>query len=243
MGQITFEEIIGQYNKLLDESRRLDFLVRDKELQEGQVKKLDEFRECLTGYKRQAVQLSDEKLANTFFHLRCVINAQMSSLRTWICIKDGKMQWAWNYLVDAQEYLVYAFQTSDGRDELDGFAERLRAAERLMFPGVALYNSLGLIFVGGVCSICEGPLEACEHLEGKVYWGRVCTTVKKENLSIDHLSLVTSPKDRKCIITEYSADDGLVHDYLTWKVLRPAKEGEERHMTGVVLTTGDLDLY
>ena len=149
MRQVTFEEIVDQHNKLLAESRRLDFIVRDKELQETQVKKLNEFRGYLKSYKQQAAQRSDEALANIFFHLQCVINA---------------------------------IQTSDGHDTLDELAKRLDSVEHLVFPGFPVYSSLGLIFTGGVCSICDRPIEECEHLEGRIYWGKVCQRIRIEDL-------------------------------------------------------------
>jgi hypothetical protein len=245
MRQVTFEEIVDQHNKLLAESRRLDFIVRDKELQETQVKKLNEFRGYLKSYKQQAAQRSDEALANIFFHLQCVINAQMSSLKIWISIKDGKHQDAWNHLIDAQEYVAYAIQTSDGHDTLDELAKRLDSVEHLVFPGFPVYSSLGLIFTGGVCSICDRPIEECEHLEGRIYWGKVCQRIRIEKVDIGHSAIVPNPKDRRCIITEWAADDGFVHDYISWKVLRSADQEKEtgRHASMVLLTLGDIDIY
>lgn len=234
-----------KYNKLLEESRKLDFIVRDKDLQEVQVKKLDEFRRYLKSYKQQAVQRSNEELANTFFHLQCLINAQMSSLQIWISIKDGKNQKAWNHLIDAQEYLVYAIQTSDGHDVLNEFTTKLAYVERLIFPGFPVYSSLGLIFTGGVCSICEKPIEDCEHIEGRIYWGKVCQRIRIEKVDIDHSSVVSNPKDRRCIITEFGADDGFVHDYISWKVLRSVEKEEDkgRQASLVLLNLGDMDIY
>jgi hypothetical protein len=245
MRQVTFKEIVDRYNELLEESRYLDFIVRDKDLQEMQVKKLNEFRGYLKSYKQQAVQRLDEKLANTFFHLQCVINARTSSLQIWISIKDGKYHEAWNHLIDGQEYIQYAIQTGDGSDRLDGLAKRLQDTEQLIFPGFPVYSSLGLIFTGGVCSICEKPIEECEHLEGRIYWGKVCQRIEIQKVDIDHSAIVPNPRDRRCIITEYAADDGFVHDYITWKALRPAdKENEEgRHASLVLLNFGHLDIF
>ena len=245
MKKMTIEEIVDQYNTLLNDSRKLDFIVRDKDLQEVQVKKLGEFVGYLKSFKQQSLQHSDETSANMFFHLQCVINAQMSSLQVWISIKDAKNQEAWNHLIDAQEYLAYALQASDAHSGLGEFSKRLENAEHLIFPGFPVYSSPGLIFTGGVCSICNKPIEECEHVEGRIYWGKVCQRVGIEKVDIDHSSIVTAPKDRKCIITEWAADDGFVHDYITWKVLRPVEKEEDKGKlaTLVLLNFGSLDIY
>ena len=245
MSKLTFQDIVDQYNAILEESRKLDYFVRDKVLQENQISKLDKFRLQLKGYKQQAVSLSDEESANRFYHLQCVINAQISSLRIWVSLKNDKANDAWVNLIDAQEYIVYAIQSSDQHFGIDDFAERLRKIENVVFPGFPLYNSLGLVFSGGVCSICDKPLEECDHIEGRIYWGRICQRIGISHLEVNHSAIVSVPKDRRCIITEIETDDGQMKDYITWKLLGPAEKKEEKgkHLKGIMFSYKGLDIY
>lgn len=60
-------------------------------------------------------------------------------------------------------------------------------------------------------------------------------------------ALVEKPKDRRCIITKVSTDDGYMKDYMTLKILdKKAKEdgNNENHMNieCILMTTNTLDI-
>ena len=95
-----------------------------------------------------------------------------------------------------------------------------------------------------VCSICNEPLETCEHIEDEIYLGSVCRRIRIADINIDHSAIVENPKDRRCIITEFELSPGKIHDYITLKFLRDGdtSKSEGTKMTAVLYNMNDLDL-
>lgn len=244
--KISFDEIVSQYNSLLDDARKLDFFVRDTDLQKEMINRISQYNLHIKSFKFQVNKHGDEKTANLFFHFQCVLNATMSALSVWISLKESDHNKAWNNLIDAQEYLSYALRVSDNGYGIEEFRERLQQIEKVIFPGFPLYNSLGLVVKGGVCSVCEKPLELCEHIEDEIYSGTVCKRIRITDLEINHSAIVTNPKDRRCIITEFEFSPGKIHDYMTLRFLRDKENHDKENgtaMSGVLYNMNDLDLY
>jgi hypothetical protein len=240
---ITFPEIIEKYNDILKRSRDLEYFVRDIELQKEMVQELKAFLLRIKNYKYQVIEQKDEDLANQFFHCQCVINASIASISIWIALKDNDHHKAWNHLIDAQEYLSYAFRASDNGYGLEDFKKRLNKIEEVIFPGFPLYNSIGLHFKGGTCSVCGEEFSECGHIEDMIYFGIVCKRLKIEEVDIDHTAIVENPKDRRCIITEFEFTPGKMYDYMTKKFLRDKSEENGKTMAGVFLKFSELDLF
>ncbi len=100
-----------------------------------------------------------------------------------------------------------------------------------------MYNSWGAKLKGGKCSICGAYYDKCEHIDGLIYFGRLCTIIGFESLEADHSSLVDNPRDRRCIINKISTDEGFMRDYITWKITdepvsqaEGATQGEGRYL-------------
>lgn len=241
---ITFTEIVEQYNGRLEQAAKLNFFVRDIDLQKEMIEDLKGFKLYIKSFKAQARDKKDENSANHFFHMQCVLNAWISSLSIWISLKESTPYSAWNNLIDAQEYLSYAVRVSDDGIGIDEFKEHLKKIEDSIFPGFPLYNSLGIIMRGGVCSICNEPLETCEHIGDEIYLGSVCRRIKISDINIDHGAIVENPKDRRCIITEFEFSPGKIHDYITLKYLRDenTSKSEGTKMTAVMYNMNELDL-
>lgn len=191
-------------------------LSRDSKLQKEQSEKLTKQKDRVKSFKYGAVSAKDEKAANRLFGLQCVLNAYATFLDMLRIFKSHDFHKAWGKLIDTQDYIALAIKASDSQINFDSFSEHVAAAERSLFPGFAVYQSWGAVIRGGKCSICGQPMLNCEHLEGKVYWGRLCIRVGIEKLTPDHVALVENPKDRRCIITE-TTFDGSTRDYFTWK--------------------------
>ncbi|EMI72611.1 hypothetical protein [Leptospira noguchii] len=219
MNKLSFSKIVEKYNELLQSIKAFDCLVRDSDLQKEKIFELQKLLVEMKFYKLQAQQISDEVSANRFFHFQCVLNSQIASLKMWISLKGTNYEDAWNHLIDAQEYLEYSLKTPEQGTGLVEYKNRLESIEKNIFPGFPLYNSIGLIVKGGICSICGEPIECCDHLEDEIYWGRVCKRVAIESFEVTHTALVEKPKDRRCTIKSIEAENGLMRDYMTWKLL------------------------
>jgi hypothetical protein len=148
-------------------------------------------------------------------------------------------------MIEAEKYLEYGSKCiNDGFYGLEEFGRRLLEIEHSIFPGFPYYNSVGLIIKGGICSICGASFAHCDHMQEMIYWGRVCKIINPENITLDHSAIVEIPKDRRCIITEISDENGHMIDYFTWEIAREAKPEEkgERIISGVLFNNNELDI-
>jgi hypothetical protein len=178
------------------------------------------------GFKYGAVAAGHEGTANKLFQLQCRLNAQRLFLRMWLALKRNEPFQAWNELVEAQEYVAMALRAAVDDIQLEEFVEHLQRAEAVIFPGFAYYQSWSVLMRGGTCTVCGRPFADCDHIEGRVYLGRMCVRVNPELISCDHIALVKDPRDRRCVITEIEAD-GRVRDYMTWRVVREVAQPAE----------------
>jgi hypothetical protein len=223
----TIPELVDDYTAAMKGGHQLGFLVRDTDLQVQKVDALVALKEQFRGFKTGARKAGNERGANIIFHMECGLNAMISFLTMWIELKRGSHQSAWSKLIDAQEYLSIALRASEGGTGVEEFLAHLQQVEQVIFPEFPLYNSVGQLIRGGKCTICENPFNTCEHVEGRVYWGTLCVRASPEVVKVDHVAIVDEPRDRRCIITEISEDDGYYHDRMTGKVTRKAEDKEE----------------
>jgi hypothetical protein len=200
---ITFLEIYGEYCEFIDQCHRLNCFTTSSRIQKSQVQEVQDQILKTKAYKEQAIQHQDEHCANHLFHMQCVLNAMRSSLLMWIELKQEKYFEAWVLLVDAQEYLNVALQISDYIG-IRNFEDFLVHVENAVFPQHNKYNSPGFTETIGDCSICRENFSLCDHIEQKVYTGKLCFRINRRILSADHVALVDNPKDKRCIITKIS---------------------------------------
>lgn len=219
----TIIQLVEEYNAAVAEASKFSYLVRDTKIQQEQINNLTKLKTRIKGFKYGAIEAGCETSANTLFHLQCGLNAQISFLNMWILLKKDDYYSAWDSLIDAEEYISIAMRASDQGFGLIELLDHLRCAENVIFPGYRIYNSWGAIIKGGLCTVCSEPLSICKHIEGKVYWGRLCVRVRPDIVTLDHVALVEEPKDRRCVITELTSDDGWFRDYMTWRKTRRTK--------------------
>jgi hypothetical protein len=241
----TLPDLISEYTSATKEARNLGFLMRDTDLQLQQVDVLTNTKRRFRGFKEGAKRAKDEEAANIIFHMQCGLNAMISFLTMWTELKRGDHHSAWDKLIDAQEYVSIALRAAEGSIGLEDFLEHLVQVERLIFPPFPVYHSVGQIIRGGKCTVCEKPFNGCEHVEGRVYWGTLCARAQAEIVEVDHIAMVDEPRDRRCIITEISKEDGYYHDYMTGKKTRKAEEKEEGtagRLTGIIFRFRSLEI-
>lgn len=239
-----FNDIVLSYNAKLKEAEKYNFLVRDSDLQLEQISNLIEFKNKIKKYKYDFIHSNEEKYANTLFHFQCVLNSFISCLRMWIELKKTNYDKAWNYLIDAQEYISVAVRAANNYVGIDEYTERLYHIEEVIFPNFPLFNSIGMVETIGHCSICIEKYGECEHIEGFIYMGRLCQRIKREVIKIDHSALVEKPRDKRCVIKAISTDEGYYRDYFTWKLTdRKVENHKERGMVmeSVLLNTNELE--
>lgn len=244
--KISFLELIEKYNKLIEETMPLQYFVIDIGLQENQIEILGKFKTIVVNVKYQAFQKEEEKIANDLFHLQSMLNANICLLEMWVSLKKNNHREAWNRLIDVYEYVSIAIRAGDNHFGIDEFIAKVENIEKVIFPGFNKFISIGAIISGGKCTICLQPIDDCDHIEGMIYWGRLCLRVEAI-IQGDHVALVDHPKDRRCLIREVLGDDGYYIDYMTKKRLHRAEEkdiqSEGLKASITLLKTTILDIY
>lgn len=239
--RISFEELSDDYCEFIDSSCKYCFYTCSKEKQKSKIAECENYLLLIKSLKQQAIQNNSEIHANEIFHMQCMVNSSRSFLLMWVLIKEGSFNKAWSSLVDAQEYLSVALKIKD-YDGARRFEQRMEGAEDSIFPGWALYSSPGIVETIGKCSVCLRPFALCEHIENQIYMGNLCRRVDREIVRVDHFALVENPRDRRCVITKTTDDDGNEIDYYTLeKTGKKSKENGGKELQAVVLTTQALD--
>lgn len=240
---ISFESISNSFKDFIDSCARLNYFTRSKRLQSEKVIECDYFISSIKEYKAQAIEFGSEEMANEFFHMQCVVNGVRSVLLMWVTLKDEDFQKSWSHLIDAQEYASVALKTKE-YEGIINFQSQLIAIEEAIFPGWALFNSPGFIETIGKCSICGSNFAVCDHVENEIYFGSLCQRVDCEILELNHTAVVENPRDKRCIVTEISDDEGYMIDYFTWEKTgeyKEKKEGTIGYMKSVLFTIPSLD--
>lgn len=243
--QITFDEIVERFNDTLEKAMTFIIFVRDKELQEEQIGVLTTMIDHIRSFKYQAIERKNESMANTFFGFHNLLNSVKSCIQMILHLKDNNHQEAWANFVDAQEYLNYAALVKDRLYGLEEYHQRLMAMEKCYFPHWTVFNSSGVIESIGDCNICRSAYGECEHIEGYLYSGIVCLRINRKIIRLDHASIVSNPKDKRCIITKISTDDGFMQDYMTLKILERNDKHEASNgmnMECILMSTKTLDI-
>lgn len=239
---MTLEEIRADYDKFIDECATMNWFVRSMSLQKQKVEDIKTYVERIRGYKYQAAQAEHEEDANVLFHFQCMLKSMESSIMVWIELKEGAPENAWTRLVDAQEYKDVALMTRDypGIRRLE---QALKNMELALFPQSPLYNSPGFLESIGDCSICGCPFSACNHVENRIYMGRLCRRINRKVIEVLHSALVEYPRDRRCIITKHSNNDGRMINRFTLEDVGPkTHESDGMLIEGVLFHSGELDL-
>jgi len=222
----TIAELTRETIEAVNEAAKVSCLVRDAALQREQVDSLARAKDRIKGFKYGAIAAGREDAANKLFQLQCRLNAGRAFLQMWLSLKRDEPFTAWNELIGAQEYASIALRAAADDIQLGELLEHLRNTEVVVFPGYTYYQSWSVRMRGGTCTVCGLPLAECEHIEGRVYWGKLCVRVRPELVSYDHIALVRNPRDRRCVITEVEVN-GQMRDYMTWRVVSEATEAVE----------------
>ncbi|MCU8019728.1 hypothetical protein L5M36_23035 [Shewanella sp. SM72] len=240
--KVSFETINEDFCCFIDSCGKFSFYTRSTVIQRQKITMCDDYLGVIKQYKHQAIERNNEHNANQFFHMQCVINSLRSFLHMWVQLKENDFENSWTYLVDAQEYISIALRIND-YEGIRNLENRLNSAEESIFPGWKIYNSPGFVETVGKCSICHESFSVCDHLENEIYMGRLCQRVDREIVRTDHFAFVENPRDRRCIITKTSDDEGNEIDYFTWEETgKKFDNNEGHHVVGRMFCFPRLDV-
>lgn len=212
-------EFIKKYNSSLQTIQSEAIFVRGIELQKEKLSLVDELISEVILLKEEAIIEQIEDKANFLLCLQFACEAMKNELHLIIALKEDEAAKAWDYLIDAQNLVWLSIRNNPFKGEyLTGYAQRLHLYEILLFPQTKL-ASRGCIVGKTECSICNQPYGDCEHIKGHFYMGKLCNEIIQELISLEEISLVDNPADKKCRIISYS-ENGKSFDVLTHRELK-----------------------
>ena len=218
---------IENFNMAIKNAEVFLFITRDSELQHSAIEDLKRLKDQMTALKTDAVDQRNENLANTLLGYECVVEALVAELEMWILLKQEDPNAAWDKLVTAQSASCGAIRAHEGFSHLVQHCQRLDDIERLIFPPQVFF-SVGMLIKCQECSICGHEYEDCEHLKGRPYMGQFCGVIVREVTQLDHVAVVDHPADKRCRVTEFTAERG-VRDRMTWRVRRDQDSQQDQN--------------
>ena len=207
---------IQRLNKRVEETQPLLYITRDVKLQQGAIESLTQFAVEVAEEKAIAIKSNQEEYANILLGCECIIGALQAELSMWVLLKQEEPDKAWDQLIAAQAACMAAARAHDGFGGASRqLWRRLDRFEYLIFPPQTFMSS-GLILEELHCSICEEDYEDCSHIRGQPYMGRFCRIVITK-AKIAHVSLVDSPKDKRCRVLLVGVEGGM-RNQMTWLI-------------------------
>lgn len=199
--------------------------------------------------KALAINQQNEDVANHFLGFQAMVRSVREELRMWCWLKKNKPDKAWISFVESEEWAYLALRTPASNESVERHIQRLSEIERSLFPNM-MFASAGFEHAPGKCSICRAEFHGCEHVAGKIYCGQVCAEVGLSELRMDHVSIVTSPRDKRCHITAYgtSGKDGWT-DFLTgcpskdrkkWKGKENPTDADKTMFSCIAITASEV---
>lgn len=105
----------------------------------------------------------------------------------------------WVELCDCNDRFNYVSNYLSG-DELDWIRSQTTNLERKieLHFGKGQYSSIAIRAKNIECNICGNDLRSCNHINGAIYDGKLCTGFATNIINVDHIALVKIPKDLRC---------------------------------------------
>jgi hypothetical protein len=185
------------------------------EFQREYIDKLGSLHDRLKKLRYHAISKSDEPHANAAFRAQMIVSGTKHFLEMWVRLKEAEYVKAWESLVEAQKDFEIA-QRILFDAETNNLLMHLLAVEQTVFPPQSFFSS-AYRYPEAICTICDQTYGECEHVSGRIYMGQICRP-RIPKSSITEFSIVFSPRDKRCRITEYT-EDGKVYCTLTRREL------------------------
>lgn len=232
------EDIVNIFNGLCDVANRCCWCSTSNQIQESVAKELNDAIDFFRGIKVYAIETNDDKMANLFYYMQCVIAGLGSLCMMWVNLKKNKPEKAWINLIDSQEYISVARRCIEPEHtkNIEKLQDRLYEIEENAFPPMT-FNSIGAIFEGGKCSVCGQLYKSCDHLDGFVYCGVLCYVFDKKIVEFNHTAIVKNPRDRRCITRTLETDNHGIRDLLTNQIIEKNQKPTEGLIAESILLT------
>jgi hypothetical protein len=207
---------LKKYNSIVAEAQSKAIFVRALEFQKEQIEILESLLQDIKREKKKAQQKKNNQKANFILCLELSVNAVINELTFITKIKEENPGDAWDALIAAQNQISLAIRNHPfNGDYLNKYAEKLFAYEKVLFPDM-FFVSRGCTVSKSKCSICGELIETCDHIRGYAYMGELCYEIVEKIESIEEVSIVKNPEDKRCRILGFPKD-GKTYDIFTHK--------------------------
>ncbi|MGP2692309.1 hypothetical protein [Serratia nevei] len=175
-------------------------------------------------YKAQIIKYNNERVSGSFLYRHCILSAFKSIFMLFRYVRINKNLEAWCSLIDAYEYLdianIYLTTYEIDNGAIGEITKKIDAIKYAIFPRDPIYTSIAMTETMGDCSICGDAFLNCEHVERKIYNGRLCQRVNRKIIEANHTAIVENPRDRRCIISTSHNDDGFQIDIFSKELIK-----------------------
>ncbi|MEQ1322514.1 hypothetical protein [Acinetobacter soli] len=239
MNKISFEEIHSEFCEIIDTLQTYNNYSISIKFKKKGIENCLSFIKIVKEEKYLAVKEKEINIADQLFHMQCVLNSLLSSLKIWLYIEKSQFKKGWDSLIDAYEYLFIAKKVNE-YEGLSNLENQLNSIEKSIFPRRKIYLSAAFTSSIGNCSICNISFHECEHIEYNIYCGQLCYRKNISDIKGNHIALVENPKDRRCIVTSYGHKNSII-DSFTLEKIELKNETQEGIFHGHILTFSTLD--
>ncbi|ENV37743.1 hypothetical protein F959_01263 [Acinetobacter venetianus RAG-1 = CIP 110063] len=236
---VSFEEIHSKFCEKIDTLQSYNNYTCSIELKRIAIKNCLEFIKLIKKEKYSAIKNKKTYIADQLFHMQCVLNSLLSSLKIWLYIEKKQFKNGWDSLIDAYEYLFIAKKINEYKG-LSNLEMHLNSIEKSIFPKRKIYLSAAFTSSIGSCSICNKSFYECNHIENNIYCGKLCYRKNISNIKGNHIALVENPRDRRCLITNYGHKNSII-DSFTLEEIEQKNENQEGLFHAHILSFSKLD--
>lgn len=196
-----YEVFLSRQKEIIKKAENLTCITRATILQEEIIIALDSVLKIIETQKQESIDNKNEDDANAFLSIQCALNALKANIKTFVLIKNGFPDQAWDSLISAQDYAVSAILAHPINAHLENeYCPHLEVLEKILFPPQN-FMSISITTQEEICSICNKEYSECEHVSGIAYMGKFCQIIITKIKKINECSIVDNPADKKCRIT------------------------------------------
>src|SRR5438876_1213805 len=99
-----------EVNESFKESFRYCYASCGHVLQTEHQHRVHELMQRLERYRQEAITAQGEEAANAAFVALCIVEGLLNHLQLWLLLKAGRMEEAWDQLVEAQDSVLIALR-------------------------------------------------------------------------------------------------------------------------------------
>jgi len=194
---INPNELIRDYNEVVDKAQKIAIYTIGIELQKKEIEDLQLYIDRLSVQREEFATKNNGNEANLIYCFERLAMIIQSEIKMLVSLKEDEMSQAWDILVDCQVHLGtvirnYPFES----DHLENYLQRLHNYEKTLFPKMIFYSYGGFVKESH-CSICNSDYGDCDHIKGKLYNGKMCTRNITE-VELEEVSMVENPANKHC---------------------------------------------